>query len=759
MQTRLLKYYSGNLIVLIKQWGDTMVSKTSGRAVFSKEQDLQDWLEAIVEADELGKVIEGGDGIESALRWTESNEFWPTFPIDYLTRVGNLRAAQRVLRSLNSLELVSKSNRSISQEKGESLFVDLLYCTRETSQFVLFEIKNQKATTREAVSELLAYEHEALNHTPFSSANDIMMVVVSRDFPPLLEHAVTSLNTWSRRRVLCLRFDDSGESPRLTVHIPKAWTAIGQKGLPPSGIVTAAISFKPGKELDEEDVYGICSTASALMVRESERTGGSGFAMVVENLLYPRMAEGPFLLLVGMVNPFSFLREAEQGGFVDKANSPIADYVLSDGREHELAMSWDWLSCDGGAAVEYLNGYGRATWESFSTWHQIRDVRRWRVPGLTMDRHLTPISVDFWGVLGDFARDLVRHVPRMRNFMPGFARPGIDWRYPKFGVAVLDEIANESPIDSGQWTFSAVFAFGLRMGRLNAFGAQFAESDEDQRRKLLPAVFWAEADLFGMIHEIHLRYISADDILEPPPNISFGRYESGSQVSESFSALAHWFTHHFIGTDKEFLVEAFITGLNNYAVFDPQFDASGNNPDVAACRKQATERACHWLKCSVVSALDDGRDSRAAAEAINASFGASVPLGEGKEKAFEAIDGLSPDLLIEKLFLEIPQIMDSWYPQLAHNLAPMALADHDWDWYRDQILAARSRGEAKPCILLGAGGQFGIGRIPDEQLAPDVEDWQTHVLFVNNESGFEMILAVSWADLRAGNAPGMRLRN
>lgn len=89
----------------------------------------------------------------------------------------------------------------------------------------------------------------------------------------------------------------------------------------------------------------------------------------------------------------------------------------------------------------------------------------------------------------------------------------------------------------------------------------------------------------------------------------------------------------------------------------------------------------------------------------------------------------------------------------------MAFVDHDWDWYQDQILAARARGEKNPCILLGAGGQLGIGRIPDEHWAPHVEDWQTHVLFVDNESGFEMTLVVSWASLRAGNAPGMRLRD
>lgn len=732
------------------------MTSTDSKRRFPQEQDVQDWLESIIAADALSEVIDEAGSVSSALRWTESEEFWPTFPIDHLTRIGNLRAAQRVLESLHSLELVSKSNRSISQEKGESLFVDLLYCTRATSQFVLFEIKNQKATTREAVSELMAYEHETLNHTPFSNANDIMMVVVSRDFPPLLEHAVTGLNTWSRRRVLCLRFDDSGDSPRLAVHIPKAWSAIGQKGLPSSGLVTAAISFEPRKGLDEDEVHDICSTAVALMVRESERTGGSGFAMVVHNLLYPGMAEGPFLLLVGAVNPFSFLRDAEEGGFVNRANSPIADYVLSDDRKHDLAMSWDWQSCDGGAAVDYLEGYGRATWESFSTWREIRDVRRWRASSITMDRHLTPLSVDFWGVLGDFARDLVRHVRRMRNFMPGFARPGVDWRHPKFGVAILDEIALESPIDGGQWTFSAIFALGMRIGRLNAFGAQFAEADDDQRRKLLAAVFWAEADVFGMFHEISLRYISAKEIAEPPPRISFGRYDSGSEVSASFSAFAQWLINHFIGTDQELLVEAFITGLRIYAVFDPQFDAFGDNADVAASREEATGRARRWLKWSVVSALGDGREARAAAQAIESSFGDHIPLAAGKEEAFKAIDGFGSDLLIDKLFLEIPRIMDSWHPQLAHTLAPMALVDHDWDWYQDQIRAARARGEKSPCILLAAGGQLGIGRIPDECWTPHVENWETHVLFVDNETLFEMTRVVSWASLRAGNAPGMR---
>ena len=272
-------------------------------------------------------------------------------------------------------------------------------------------------------------------------------------------------------------------------------------------------------------------------------------------------------------------------------------------------------------------------------------------------------------------------------------------------------------------------------------------------------MFWAEADIFGMIHEIGLRYISAKEIVEPPPRLSFGRYESSEDVSECFSAFAQWFVDHFIGNDERFLTDAFITGLNIYAVFDPQFDAFGDNGDVAASGQEAVEHARDWLKWSVVHALDEGRDACSTGQAIIASFGDRIPLAEGKDKAFDAIDSLTPEVLIDKLFRDIPQIMDSWHPQLAHTLAPMAVVDHDWDWYRDQILAARARGEKYPCIILAAGGQLAIGRIPDEHWAPHVDDWETHVLFVDNEAGVEMTLVLSWDSLRAGDAPGMRLQD
>ena len=112
--------------------------------------------------------------------------------------------------------------------------------------------------------------------------------------------------------------------------------------------------------------------AIGLMVREAERSGGSGFAIVAYNHLYPGLAASPYLILVGVVNPFSFLQRAQSEGFLDNSRSLISDYILSDGRTDELSAYWAWLSCDGGAAVEYLKGYGSPEWALGQGWEGIR---------------------------------------------------------------------------------------------------------------------------------------------------------------------------------------------------------------------------------------------------------------------------------------------------------------------------------------------------------------------------------------------------
>jgi hypothetical protein len=733
------------------------MSKKSGQQCkFTSEQAIQDWLEELVASDKLHAAIKGADKVNSALRDWESPEFWPDFPIDYLARLRNLRAAQSVFRSLHSLELVSKNRSSISQTKGESLFVDLLYCNRERSQFIIVEVKNQRASVRETVTELLAYEHEILNHITFAGSNDILMVVVSREFSTLLDHAITGLNTWSRRKILCLRLDDADNLPRLVTHIPTAWAAIGQKTLSANGLVTACLTFDPHEALTSEQIHAACDTAAELLVREAERAGGSGFAIVMHDHLYPKVTQSPYYILAGAVNPFSFLPEAEAKGFVDETSSPISKYVLEGGVLGDLSIGWDWLGSDGGAAVEYLEAYGHPTWEGLSTWSNFRDVRRWRHDGLTPDRHLMPVSVDFWGVLGDYARDIVRHQKRLKNFMPGITKPGLDWRSPRLGVLLLDEIAIKPIVQGGQWTFSTLFAFGMRLGRLIAITAQFADANEKTKRLLLAAVFWAEADAAAVLHEVAWRYQSAKEITEAPPTIPIGLYDSGEKIVNRIKEFASWFRRAFIGPKLQLMDAAFVTGLNSYGLYDKQFDVTDSDPNLKLVKAHAVAMARDWLKWTAVAATGDAYNSATIVAAVAAAFGGAIPLDRGKETALEAIDKIDEEVLVDNLFETIPRLCDLWHPQLFHTLAPLSTVDRDWDWYEDQIRAARARGEKYPCIFLSAGGQIGIGNLPsDHPGVPHISNPDKEVLYADNESFAEIIIAVTWEALRAGQAPGM----
>lgn len=721
------------------------------KSEFSTEKEVQDWLESAIANNTLISAIRGAKEVEAALRKSEASDFWPSFPIDYLSRLANLRAATSVLASFHSLELICKNTTNLSVAKGERLFADLLYCSNETSTFVVIEVKNQNGSVREAVTELLAYEHEILNQVPFSGSNDIKMVVVSRDFSTLLDHAITGLNTWTRRKVLCLRFDDTSDKPILHVHIPRAWSAIGQMTLPADGLVTAALSFRPSPELTEQETRAVCETAAALMVREAERAGGSGFAIVAYNHFYPGLADGPFLILAGVVNPFSFAQWAVDAGFLKNTSSPLAQYVLEGGVLGDLSMSWNWVSCDSGAAREYLSAYGSPSWGDFSDWRTIRHRDRWT--SIRMDRHITPISVDFWGVLGDYARDAVRRVERMRKFKLGLAKPGLDWRHPLLGVLLLDEVAIEPVVDAGQWTFSALFETGLRLGRFVAFASQYADADEHTERLLRAPLFWAEADAFGVLQELALRYGSSTEITTPPPIVKIGWYESAGVVEASVTALAEWVHRDFIGANQKLMHDAFYKGNVLYAVFDPQFGDATDNPQIASLFSTAVETARDWLKCSVVAATGGLRDSEAARVAIDDVFGALIPLRAGKEKALAAVDALSEKRLVDALFKDIPRIVDTWLPQLAHNLIAPSLKDCDWDWIEEQIRQARARGEKQPCIAIGADGRVGIASVSTKITVPEIKNVDQEVLLVINESSAEMFFVVTWADLRSGNIP------
>src|ERR1019366_1365075 len=304
--------------------------------------------------------------------------------------------------------------------------------------------------------------------------------------------------------------------------------------------------------------------------------------------------------------------------------------------------------------------------------------------------------------------------------------PGLDWRYPRLGVLLLDEVSIESIVPDGQWTFSTLFAFGMRLGRYAALTADFADADEEARRLMLARVFWSEADIVAVLHEVAWRYQAAKEITEPPPVLPFGVYDSSKEIIDRIAEFAKWFRRAFIGPGTELMHAAFVTGFNSCRLFDPQFDSTGSDPNMVPVKEKAISQARDWLKRTAVSATGDSFNAAEIVAEMQGIFGNAIPLDEGRNAALAAIDALDETFLIDKLFERIPRLVDLWHPQLFHTLAPLSTTERDWDWFEDQIRQARARGVKYPCLVLSADGRISVGKLPDDFGAlPTVSDPET----------------------------------
>ncbi len=324
---------------------------------------------------------------------------------------------------------------------------------------------------------------------------------------------------------------------------------------------------------------------------------------------------------------------------------------------------------------------------------------------------------------------------------------------------LLDELAGIQLAKDGQWSFSALFGFGIRLGRLMAITATFADAPEEKQNLMRATVFWAEADVILAFHEVGYRYVAARELTQAPPPWPMGLYDSSEQIVSRAEKFMTWILEEFIGTEEgdQFMRAAFHTGLSSYGLFDSVMLSSEQDGAIRQQRETAVTRARDWLKWTVVAATSDQRAAADTREALLREFGELIPLDQGKDVALSAVDRLAEDLLIDRLFEVIPQLVDVWHPQLAHRLAPMATAERDWDWYEEQIRQARNRGDRYPCVVLSPGGQVGIGTVsPDDvPFIPHISNPDKQVLFADNESGVELLMAVTWDDLRQGRVPGL----
>jgi len=96
------------------------------------------------------------------------------------------------------------ANENISLNTKDILKPDLVLYAAETQSIVIVELKNIKASTRQAGTEVGAYAAEIKSYLPFLADGEVINVIISAEWPALLRHYVTNEIMWLNRKMICL---------------------------------------------------------------------------------------------------------------------------------------------------------------------------------------------------------------------------------------------------------------------------------------------------------------------------------------------------------------------------------------------------------------------------------------------------------------------------------------------------------------------------------------------------------------------------
>ena len=429
-----------------------------------KEKQIQALLEKVIEEDRLYESISNIKEIETLYSSSSEENLLPLFSIDYLSRKKAIAAAINVSSSLRCLKILSTARKNVSLNRKERLYPDLILISEEERKIIIVEIKRSDQTAREALTELLAYDHEVKNLLPFLSNFEVLFCIVSTDYSTLLDHSVTGLTTWESKQILCLEITEEEPDMQLSVHLPRAWTSFGGGGLPYTAISAANITLRK-KNKEPIDIEYVASYAANLIAREGDRYSSHGFVFLWQDCwnLYGS-EEDAYHLTIGFMNPYAFASTLPENERENLSKTAFGQYVLED----SYGLSRHYI-CDGilEKGLTFLGRHFYLDIEGSCNWNDYRS-RPYQVmyqPALMHHRAL-PKRVELWGCLGDFSRELIVHPGVERHTLSKFANSPLGCESPIFALPLIDRISGARTTDSRGCTCKLIFDLGISLASL-----------------------------------------------------------------------------------------------------------------------------------------------------------------------------------------------------------------------------------------------------------------------------------------------------
>lgn len=698
------------------------------------EDEIVEWLVERIESEQLTDFIEGCEYVRKVADAFRQESALPFFGIDQLSRRASAHAAATVLDSLEGLQIVSV-NKSISLTKDEMLRPDILCFNPETRTFVIFEVKRDKSTEREAVSELAGYEQELRNVLPLLGQHDIHFVVVSTEWSVLLTHAVASLNTWSAKNCLALKVITSARPFRMACHIPTAWHPRGGVGLPDAAMQTIDVVFEA---LDEEDEveWGrppqTLITATHALARAGDRRGAHGFVLLWQD--NSGFGKGQWAWTLCGIDPIALQDWCNSQGLASRS-SALTQHLDRQVGEAPAMVPSSTIKIAEEALPILRNRYEAKFGNAFS----------WREKLSILQRRALPVYFEFWGSLGDHAREFVANPGVRGRYMPYIESEEVDWTHPVVAMPLLAQIRGQVPFPEGLIRCSDAFMAGVCIG-VHEFLAWVSDNSESEAEKLKALLKWCMLDLLKLSIEMAEIARTSVEAHELPPPIS----ESRKTRLNATQALAEWTMNHLIGRDHPLHRASFQLGREGAAFFSDRLEDEERSTFVKAHAEGLAAQLRELVAAVTVSAMRNG-DGLSQAPALQQLLH-HIGVDTGGEHRLHTSLAAVPAHALLLAFLEDQGLaLDEVVPPVLHRTLPLAGIEVDWDEIKRGIQAIHDGGFAWPAFLISQNGKFGTGRIADEMVAwlPPIVDPLQEVYFLDSRASHAMAVKMTWDDLQA----------
>lgn len=434
---------------------------------FESESELQKLIEGAVASEAISDCIKDVARLGDLSMQDTDNQF-PHFAVDHISRLKAIEAGASVLESLSMLILLT-GDENVSVTKGEILRPDLVCINPEQQSVVLFELKKSSQTGREALTELLAYEQELKNLMPLLSGYDFNFVLISPEWSTLMDHAVSGAIAWSNKKVLCLKPHlNENKELELETYLPTAWKITGAAHLPEDALPSVTICLyekdaytKPEQESAAENQDGdeVASldvrllTAMEVMAREGDRLGTHGFALLWRDNWDQSLAS--YNITICGIAPMELYTESRQRGNISETDGKLVSKLDEYVSDHDPSGHTDSMMKVATSANALLKEISNPMLEGFHCWNHDE---------LSLRRRAMPIMCEFWGVLGEYSRKYVMH-PAIRAHRRSTLMNGLgNWRDPEIGLPLMRSFRQPSIFPDGNVRCGDAFQLGRLLG-------------------------------------------------------------------------------------------------------------------------------------------------------------------------------------------------------------------------------------------------------------------------------------------------------